>query len=222
VEIDRASDRPVYKQVADALRESIRNGQLRAGEPLPSETQLTARYGVSRNSVRTAMGLLRVEGLVTTQHGRGSFVRQRRPLQRLGPSSNAKRLQTQDEKPDQQLLRAEVVHPPQEVADRLGLRPAERALLRRSLLLLGGAATQLADRYFPLDVTETWQPERWLEEVTLRMPSPGEARQLGISGGVPLVRVLRTLYDDTGRALEASDLLLAGDRHVLVYEIPAH
>ncbi len=211
----------MYKQVADALRKAIHSGALRAGELLPSETQLTARYGVSRNSVRTAMGLLRVEGLVTTEHGRGSFVRQRRPLERLDCFANSKRLHTQED-PDEQLLRAEVVCPPEEVADRLGLRPTERALLRRYLLLVGGEAVQLADRYFPLDITETWQPARQVDEVTLRMPSPEEAQRLGISEGVPVVRVLRTLYNLTERPQEVDDSLMAGDRHVLVYKIPAH
>jgi DNA-binding GntR family transcriptional regulator len=53
------------------------------------------------------------------------------------------------------------------------------------------------------------------------MPSPEEARRLGIGAGVPVVRLLRTLYDPSGRALEVSDLLLAGDRRVLVYEVAA-
>ena len=118
MEIDRRRDRAVYKQVADALRDEIRSGQLSAGEPLPSETQLTARYRVSRNSVRSALGLLRVEGLVVTEQGRGSFVREGRALRRLGSSAD---FEMEDAELDQRLVGVEVVRPPEEVADRLGL-----------------------------------------------------------------------------------------------------
>ncbi|MGH8906593.1 MAG: GntR family transcriptional regulator [Egibacteraceae bacterium] len=66
--------------------------ELADGQPLLSETDLIERYGVSRNSVRNAVALLRVEGLVVTEHGRGTHVRARRPLRRR-PSrySQAKR-----------------------------------------------------------------------------------------------------------------------------------
>ncbi|MGH3923185.1 MAG: GntR family transcriptional regulator, partial [Pseudonocardiaceae bacterium] len=59
MDIDRTSDRPVYKQVADALRAAIRSGELADGAPLASEIELMDRYGVSRNSVRNAVAVLR-------------------------------------------------------------------------------------------------------------------------------------------------------------------
>ncbi|MGH3926749.1 MAG: GntR family transcriptional regulator, partial [Pseudonocardiaceae bacterium] len=218
--LDRASDRPVYKQVADALREAIRGGELAEGALLASETELMARYGVSRNSVRNAVALLRVEGLVVTEHGRGTFVRAQRPLQRLSSSrySKAKReAAEQGAQADQQLLRVEVVDPPQEVVDRLGLDPGEQVVLRRHLLSVDGEPVRLADGYFPLDLAQGtalerfgkirggvhalfeqdlgYEPKRFVEELTFRMPTPEEVRQLRMSAGVPVVRLLRTLYD---------------------------
>jgi GntR family transcriptional regulator len=253
--IDRTSDRPVYKQLADALRSAITSGELAESTPLPSETELMQQYGVSRNSVRNAVALLRVEGMIVTEHGRGSFVRARRPLRRLSSSrySASKRkggrrpLQAEAEEQgltsEQTFLGAEVVDPPQDVADRLGLEPGERTVVRRHLLSLAGEPLQLADSYFPLDVAQNtpieastklergvhaelelglgYKLDRFVEELTFRMPTPDEARRLGLSEGVPVVHLLRTLYDKTGRALEVSDFLLAGDRHVLVYEVPA-
>jgi GntR family transcriptional regulator len=129
------------------------------------------------------------------------------------------------------------------VADRLSLEPGERTVVRRHLLSLAGEPLQLADSYFPLDVAQNtpieastklergvhaelalglgYKLDRFVEELTFRMPTPDEARALGLSEGVPVVHLLRTLYDKTGRALEVGDFLLAGDRHVLVYEVPA-
>jgi len=254
-EIDRTSDRPVYKQVADALRAAIRGGQLKDGQLLPSETELMEQYGVSRNSGRNAVAVLRAEGLVVTEHGRGTFVRAHRPLRRLSSSryAEAKRVAGQASSPveaagqdgdaDERLLAVEVVEPPAEVADRLGLPPGEKAVLRRSLVFWDGEPAQLADSYFPLSVAQGtriergedipggahaeleqelgYELDRLTEELTFRMPTPEEARRLRIGSGVPVVRLLRSLYDTSGRVLEASDFVLAGDRHVLVYEIPA-
>ncbi|MGH8932840.1 MAG: GntR family transcriptional regulator [Egibacteraceae bacterium] len=244
--VDRGSDRPVYKQVADGLRGAIRGGELADGAVLASETELMERYGVSRNSVRNAVALLRVEGLVVTEHGRGTFVRAQRPLRRLSSSRYAKarwEAAEQGAQADQQLLKVEVVDAPEEVAERLGLEVGERVVVRRHLLSLGGEPVQLADSSFPLDVAKGtaieeferleggvhalleqdlgYELERFVEELTFRMPTPEEARQLRMGAGVPVVRLLRTLYDTTGRALEVSDFVLAGDRHVLVYEVPA-
>jgi GntR family transcriptional regulator len=255
VDVDRTSDRPVYKQVADALRAAIRSGELADGQLLASETELMQRYGVSRNSVRNAVALLRVEGLVVTEHGRGTFVRAHRPLRRLSSSRYSKvnrqagraPLQVEaaelDVNGDQQLLGVDVVDPPVEVADRLGLTADEKALVRRDLFLMGGEPVQLAESYFPLGVAQGtrierdekiaggvhaeleqelgYELDRFVEELTFRMPTPEEARQLRIGAGVPVVRLLRTLYDTSGRVLEVSDFVLAGDRHVLVYEAPA-
>ncbi|MFF4417439.1 GntR family transcriptional regulator [Streptosporangium sp. NPDC001559] len=80
--IDLEADRPVYKQLADLVREEIRRGRLKPDQRLPAEKDYVDRYGISRDSVRRAMGLLRTEGLITTT-ARGSRVRVERQRQEL-------------------------------------------------------------------------------------------------------------------------------------------
>ncbi|REF36230.1 regulatory GntR family protein [Thermasporomyces composti] len=89
--VDPTSDRPVYKQIADLLRSSIERGELRPGERLPSETELIKRFGVAQGTVRQAVGLLRSEGVVIAEHGRGVFVRSRPRLRRLAHDRFARR-----------------------------------------------------------------------------------------------------------------------------------
>ena len=60
------------RRLADDLRRRIRAGEF-AGEKLPSESRLSATYGVSRVTVRTALQLSS-RGLVDIRHGSGSFV----------------------------------------------------------------------------------------------------------------------------------------------------
>jgi GntR family transcriptional regulator len=61
-------------QLVVDLADSIRAGRLSAGERLPGEHQLAARYGVSRGTVRSALAELQRRELITTESGVGSFV----------------------------------------------------------------------------------------------------------------------------------------------------
>lgn len=63
-QIDRADDKPPYRQIAIMLRDAISSGQFRAGERLPSEWALTDHLGVARMTVRRAVDELRTEGLL--------------------------------------------------------------------------------------------------------------------------------------------------------------
>jgi GntR family transcriptional regulator len=89
--IDPTSDRPVFKQIADGLRTAILRGEIEPGARLPSEQQLIDSYRVARGTIRDAVNLLRSEGLVRTEHGRGTFVRDRPPVRRLAHDRFARR-----------------------------------------------------------------------------------------------------------------------------------
>ncbi|WP_336212611.1 winged helix-turn-helix domain-containing protein [Nonomuraea sp. LPB2021202275-12-8] len=67
--------RPGYLQIADDLRAQIRGGSLAPGTPLPSTAKLAEQYGASLSVVKLAVGVLRTEGLVIGQQGKGVFVR---------------------------------------------------------------------------------------------------------------------------------------------------
>lgn len=63
-----------YLRVADDIASRIASGELAPGARLRSERDLAAYYGVSYGTVRRAMQVLRDRGLITTIHGRGTFV----------------------------------------------------------------------------------------------------------------------------------------------------
>lgn len=75
-EVRHTSPTPVYVQLADILARRIEAGELKRDYPLPSENQLQQAYGVSRNTARHAIALLRERGLVYTITGRGTYVGQ--------------------------------------------------------------------------------------------------------------------------------------------------
>ncbi|MFE2565045.1 GntR family transcriptional regulator [Streptomyces mirabilis] len=66
--------RPPYLQAAAALRDAILTGEFTSGERLPSANVLGERFGVSSSTVQNALRVLKQEGLVHSQLGRGSFV----------------------------------------------------------------------------------------------------------------------------------------------------
>jgi GntR family transcriptional regulator len=65
---------PMYRTIAEDLREQIESGQLESGQQLPTEIELRERYGASRYTVRDAIKWLMNLGLVETRPGRGTFV----------------------------------------------------------------------------------------------------------------------------------------------------
>ena len=63
-----------YLQIADDLRSKIKTGELAPGAALPSTAQLCARYEVSASVVKAAISVLRTEGHIVGQQGKGVFV----------------------------------------------------------------------------------------------------------------------------------------------------
>ena len=89
--LDPTSDRAVFRQIADHLRDAIEKGRLAENEQVPSETMMVEHYGVARMTVRHAIQVLQSEGLVLAEHGRGVFVRPRPPVRRLASDRFARR-----------------------------------------------------------------------------------------------------------------------------------
>lgn len=73
--IDYEGDTPVYEQIAALIRARIEAGEWQPRRRLPSVTHLEQEYGVARQTVMQALGLLRDRGLIYTVKNRGSFVR---------------------------------------------------------------------------------------------------------------------------------------------------
>jgi GntR family transcriptional regulator len=65
---------PIYRQIADDLRDKIESAEIAQGGRLPTEIDLMERYDASRNTVRDAIRLLTTRGLVETRAGQGTFV----------------------------------------------------------------------------------------------------------------------------------------------------
>jgi GntR family transcriptional regulator len=139
----RLDKQPPSRVIADDLRNKIESGDLAPGDKLPSERELADQYGTARNTAREAVRLLTGAGLVTAEHGRGSFVRPITPLIRLGNDRYSPKYRESGLSPFLlecakqgktgrfEVLSIERVQPPAEVAERLNMSPHTKSVLRR-------------------------------------------------------------------------------------------
>ncbi len=145
----------------DDLRREILSGRLQPGEQLPSENDLAAKYTTSRPTVRRAIAVLRGDGLVITEQGRGAFVRRKphvrfrleganyRRHRRSGlPGFNAQASE-QGQTPRQRLLEVTSVPADAEIALRLNLDSGEPVVVRRRLFIVDDQPMALCNSYYP-------------------------------------------------------------------------
>jgi GntR family transcriptional regulator len=72
--VERGSDVPVGTQLAWKVRAAIASGSLRPGDRLPAVRELAAAAGVNVNTARAVYARLAGQGVIVSEHGRGTFV----------------------------------------------------------------------------------------------------------------------------------------------------
>ncbi|MFB7896498.1 GntR family transcriptional regulator [Streptomyces xiamenensis] len=162
--LDPTSDRAVFRQIADQIRDAIAAGRFTEGAKLPSEAELVEHYGVSRMTVRNALGVLQGEGLVRAEHGKGVFVRPRPPVRRLASDRFARRhrdagksaftveAEAAGSRPEVDSLEIREERPSPDVSARLA--GPRRVLARRRRYLLDGRPVEVTTSYLPLDIAQ--------------------------------------------------------------------
>lgn len=179
--VDRSKDRPVYKQVADQMRERLDAGDFDVGDRLPSLGQLTREYGVSRSTVREGLAILINEGRIDEVQGR-FLVREPRPRRfiihrdprtvlRASHGPDRASVQTDVEAQGFEFHQAvdgfprEVPAAPRiaralqvDVGDRVFVRP--RVIRVRELGGLEWRRVTIADSYYPVDLVAPHMRQR--------------------------------------------------------------
>ncbi len=69
----KEAGRPKYLVLMEQLKADILSGNIRPGDKLPSENELSKKYSLSRHTVRKAIGILAQEGYIEAFHGKGTF-----------------------------------------------------------------------------------------------------------------------------------------------------
>lgn len=77
--LDNKSGVPFYRQIIEQIKFGIANGELGAGDRLPTVRQLAVDLSINPNTVVRAYRELEIEGVLTTQQGSGTFVGNEKP-----------------------------------------------------------------------------------------------------------------------------------------------
>lgn len=156
--------RTIQARIADNLRVRIESGDLAPGEQIPTLDDLAEQYKCSLTVVRRAVDLLKQQGLLITEQGKGTFVRKRARVGRRGMGRYSRSVWSrgasilvaeaaeQGHEAGQVIREIGTAPAPAAVAERLGVETGDSVFVRRRTTTIGDRENQLADSYYPLEV----------------------------------------------------------------------
>lgn len=233
------NDLPAYEQVKAWIRQHIAGGAWRPGDPVPSESALMERFGVSRMTANRALRELAAEGLVTRVQGSGTRVAElHRISSRLVIRDIHEEMAERGHVHDTRVLLAAAEKAGPEVAAALGLRKGAQVFHTVLVHLENGVAIQYEDRYvnpaaapgyLQTDFTQSSPTQHLLKHAPLTeasylieacLPSAEEAKQLGIRRGDPCLTMKRRTVSGANVASVAR-LVYPGSRYSIAGEFQA-
>ncbi len=142
---------PVYIQIAEELRQNINQGIYEVGDKFPTESQLSHRFNVNRHTLRRAIAILKTEGLLEVDQGRGTFVVAKPIKYVIGKRVRLNQnLKLQGHQPSYRLLQMTEIAADAIVAKALEIKVKEPVVLIERLAFADGQPMSIGSSYFPL------------------------------------------------------------------------
>lgn len=223
-----------YHQIADELRSRVQSGEYGPGRVLPSESELSHEFGVSRVTVRKALEILRDDGLINARQGFGWFVAgetMKQPLGRLATIED--QLRAGGMKSERRIVEFAFERAPRDVAAALGTTQVLR--VRRVNLAdgepfaivtvwcsaergqhLSRADVERSPFYELLDV----ELEGATQTIGADAATTEEARLLDVPDGSPVLRCERITTGKGGAVVLVSRHVFPAHRTEFVVDLP--
>jgi GntR family transcriptional regulator len=221
-----------YQQIAADIRSRV--AHMGAGQLLPSESDLSSEFGVSRVTIRRALEILRDDGLVDARQGFGWYVSGeplRQHLDELGTIEG--QLERRGIRPERQVLEFAFRSAPKRVADALG---TDQVLRVKRLNLADGKPFAVVTVWCPADLAQQLsrhdveqRPFYELLGVSLRGATQtigadsvddADADLLHVPPSSPVLRCERVTTDITGRPVLMSEHVFPARRTEFVVDLP--
>lgn len=220
VELDHNSPVPLYHQAAEALEEAIKDGRLPSGSKLGNELRLAQQLGISRPTMRAAIGQLVDKGLVFRRRGVGTIIASS-PINRVvALTSLYDDLSEAGREPSTRTLAFEKSPCPEEIREWFQAGEDTLMFMFDRLRSVGSEPLALMHNAVPaelLDITPEdlesaglykllrgggFTPHIATQQIGAVKADEGEAELLNIEPGDPLLTMTRMAYDASGRPIE--------------------
>jgi GntR family transcriptional regulator len=227
-----AQDSLLYSRVETVLAGEIADGDMKAGDQLPTEDSLIERFEVSRITVRRAIQNLVGRGLVEIRRGKGTFVASPKITQELTELTGfVEDMRGLGRKPTARVISKETVTADTTVAGHLALTKGERVVRIRRVRLADGVPISFDETYLPLEIGNKIitnnlkvEPIFSLLERKYNVPlieaeykleavaaEAEVAAALRVKQGSPIFRIERTSYSTGNRPVDYEKLYYRGD-----------
>ncbi|SFE12632.1 transcriptional regulator, GntR family [Lentibacillus persicus] len=144
---------PLYKQIANNIKQDIEKEKLSDGDAIPSETKLAETYGVSRVTVREAIKQLVEEEVLYRIQGSGTYIRQQKiehDIMKL--QGFTEEMSNLDNNPSNEILEFQLMHPPEDAQHWLKIGAKEKVYYVKRLRIADGEPLILEESYLPVEL----------------------------------------------------------------------
>ncbi|MED1469049.1 GntR family transcriptional regulator [Bacillus salipaludis] len=225
---------PLYVQLKESIRGSILNGQLKYGDQIPTELELSEEYKISRITVRKAILELVEEGYLVKKQGKGTFVNKQkieRKIEHFLSFSDA--CKANGLKASSKVIKKEIIQPSIKDKERLQLEDDDAVLLIQRVRYADESAIMLENNYFSYKTFHSLLNEdlngsvyKILEEKLNIKPSHSgeltleivraneeEVNLLNTATGEPLFYMECTVFDQNERPVHVGKQYIMGDSY---------
>lgn len=227
---------PIYIQIADELRRNIEESIYQIGAQLPTEAELSNRFGVNRHTLRRAIEVLRQEGLVRVDRGRGMFVAAAPIPYPLGKRVRYNEaLKAHGLQASHRTLRIAEIPADSSIAKRLDVQLGDPVVLFERLTLADDQPISIGSGYFPSQrfpgllerfqechsISKVFQEYgcdhiRRSTRISARTVQPRDARLLELPLNAPILLTESINVDQQGQVIDYGVTRFRGDRMELV------
>jgi GntR family transcriptional regulator len=241
--LDKGNPTPLYYQMAELLREQIKSGELKPGHQLPSERELSEQAGISRMTVRQAIGYLVHLGLLVVKKGIGTFVSEPKLVHNtIHLLSFTEEMMHGEGAVPSQVLEQGVVRPPPGVAAQLALQSDQLTIKIVRLRLLEEVPLLLETIFIPVALCPGLEHvdlaraslytllkqqyglhlKRTRQTLEVIIANDYESDLFGIEPGTAMILVEGVTYLDQGQPVEYFKAIYRGDRFKFELESQRH
>ncbi|MGD0374333.1 MAG: GntR family transcriptional regulator [Streptosporangiaceae bacterium] len=218
------AEQPLYRQIAEDLRQKIESGAVARGSQLPTELELREQHNASRNTIRDAVKWLITRGLVETRPGQGTFVVEKIDpyVTELSSGSGGGESAVYESEVAAQSRTPRTTVPRVEVQQAWGVIAAELGLAEGSMVVSRHQQRFIDDRLWSLQTS--FYPMRFLEQGATRLiraenMQPGAVKYIADTLGVEEVGYRDTITVRSPDMNETTLFGLPSDGRVAVVEI---